>query len=94
MVVDLKSIIKVMTLKGYAVFENDAKPLNLNYVGIRDVSKANTFNDWLIMFWKYRGQWNYFYRPGTTDPGTYYLGDKMGNSLGTAVLKQGQYRGA
>ena len=30
----IKDIVKVMTLKGYAIFESDKKPLNLNYVGI------------------------------------------------------------
>ena len=91
---EIKDIVRVMTRKGYAVFENDSKPLNLNYVGIRDVASVNTFNDTLVMFWKYRGQWSSFWRPGTTDPGTYYLNDTMGNPLGTAVLKEDQYRGA
>ena len=90
---DIKDIIRVMTLKGYSVFQNDSMPLNLNYVGIRDITSVNTFNDWLVMFWKYRGQWSGFYRPGTTDPGTYYLENPM-NSLGTAILKEDQYRGA
>jgi len=44
---EIKDIIRVMTRKGYAVFESDAKPLNLNYVGIRDVASVNTFNDML-----------------------------------------------
>ena len=82
-----------MTLKGYKVFESDNKPLNLNYVGIRDTSGVNKFNDWLIMFWKYRGQWSSFYRPATTDPGTYWLNNPS-NPHGTAILKEDQYRGA
>ena len=93
MIVDVKSIIKVMTLKGYAVFENDTKPLNLNYVGIRDISGVNKFNDLLVLFWKYRGNWSIFTRPATTDPGIYYLNNPLSN-LGTAVLKEDQYRGA
>ena len=91
---EIKDIVRVMTRKGYGVFENDSRGFNLNYVGIRDITSVNTFNDWLVMFWKYRGQWSSFWRPGTTDPGTYYLNDTMGNSLGTALLKEGQYRGA
>lgn len=75
------------------VFENDSKPFNLNYVGIRDIEGVNTFNDPLIMFWKYRGNWNYYMRPGTTDPGIYYLNEPM-NDAGCAILKPGQYRGA
>jgi len=91
--IDVKSIIKVMALKGYAVFENDSKPLNINYVGIRDSSGVNKFNDFLVMFWKYRGQWSFFVRPGTCDPGTYWL-ENPSNPHGTAILKEGQYRGA
>jgi len=56
----LKDIIKVMTLKGYKVFESDKKPLNLNYIGIRDTSGVNKFNDYLVLFWKYKGQWSSF----------------------------------
>jgi len=89
----LKDIIRVMTLKGYKVFESDNKPLNLNYVGIRDTSGVNKFNDWLVLFWKYKGQWSSFYRPATTDPGTYWLNNPM-NVEGTAILKEDQYRGA
>jgi len=90
---DIKDIMHVMQQKDYAVFENDSKPLNLNYVGIRDTSGVNKFNDTLVMFWKYRGQWSSFWRPATTDPGTYWL-EKPINVNGTAVLKEGQYRGA
>lgn len=90
---EIKDVIRAMTLKGYMVFESDLKPLNLNYVGIRDISGVNSFNDLLIMFWKYKGQWSSFWRTGTTDPGTYWLNNPM-NPHGTAILKEGQYRGA
>jgi len=90
---EIKDIIRVMTRKGYAVFENDSKALNLNYIGVRDTASVNTFNDIFVMFWKYRGQWSSFWRPGTTDPGTYWLDNPM-NTHGTAILKEGQYRGA
>jgi len=90
---EIKDIIRVMTRKGMAIFENDSKALNINYVGIRDLASVNTFNDMFVMFWKYRGQWSSFWRPGTTDPGTYWLNNPM-NTHGTAILKEGQYRGA
>jgi len=90
---EIKDIIRVMTRKGMAIFENDSKALNINYVGIRDLASVNTFNDMFVMFWKYRGQWSSFWRPGTTDPGTYWLDNPM-NTHGTAILKEGQYRGA
>ena len=89
----IKDIIRAMTLKGYKVFESDKKPLNLNYIGIRDTSGVNKFNDYLVLFWKYKGQWSSFYRPATTDPGTYWLNNPM-NVEGTAILKEGQHRGS
>lgn len=89
----IKSIIKAMRVKGYAIFENDSKPLNLNYVGIRDTSSVGKFNDIFAIFWKYRGAWNQFIRYGTTDPGMYYLKNPL-NVKGTAILKEGQMRGA
>ena len=82
-----------MQVKGYAVFENDSKAFNLNYVGIRDASSVGQFNDWLVLFWKHNSQWNSFIRKGTTDPGTYYLNNPM-NVDGTAILKEGQHKGA
>jgi len=91
--ITINEVIKAMTLKGYTVFENDSKPLNINYVGIRDVSNVNKFNDLFVMFWKYKGYWSSFWRQGTTDPGVYWLGSPM-NVKGTAILKEGQYRGA
>jgi len=47
---DIQTIIKAMQVKGYAVFENDSKPYNLNYVGIRNPKDVGSFNDWFIMF--------------------------------------------
>ena len=89
----IKAIIKAMQVKGYAVFENDSKPFNLNYVGIRDISSVDQFNDLLILFWKRNGNWSSFTRKGTTDPGRYYLNNPL-NVQGTAILKEGQMRGA
>jgi len=90
---DIKDVIRVMTRKGYKVFENDSKPFNINYVGIRDLSDIGKFNDLFYMFWKYKGVWNYFTRWGTTDPGSYYEQNLL-NDDGVAILKEGQYRGA
>jgi len=89
----IEEIVAIMDAKGYAVFTNDTKPLNINYVGIRDTSGVNSFNDLLVMFWKYKGHWSSFWRTATTDPGTYWLENPM-NPHGTAILKEGQYRGA
>lgn len=89
----IKSIIQALTVKGYAIFENDSKPFNINYVGIRDEDGVGQFNDLLVMFWKYKGAWSSFARMGTTDPGLYYLKNPL-NVDGTAILKEGQMRGA
>lgn len=86
----IKPLISAMNLKGYKVFENDSKPLNLNYVGIRDLSGLGKINDLFILFWKYRGKWNYLQHWGTTDPGVYYEQHLL-NSKGVAILKEGQY---
>ena len=89
----VNNIIDTLKSKGYAVFENDTKNFNINIVGVRsDDNTANTFNDTMILFWKYGGHWNNMTFPITTDPGTYWL-EKLGNVKGTAILKPGQYRG-
>ena len=90
---DVNSIIKVMEKKKYKVFKN-SKGHDLNIVGIRSSSiDANTFNDWITVFYKFNKVWNFFAFPATTDPGTYYRKKPM-NVKGTAVMKPGQYRGA
>jgi hypothetical protein len=79
--------------KGYKVFEDDSKPFNLNLVGIRTKDEtSNSFNDWMVIFWKYAGNWSQMIFPITTDPGLYWRENPM-NIKGTAVLKEGQYRG-
>ena len=75
------------------VFEDDSKPFNLNIVGIRTKDESsNAFNDWMVIFWKYASQWSSMTFPITTDPGLYWRENPM-NVKGTAVLKEGQYRG-
>lgn len=82
-----------MKSKRYTVFENDKKPYNLNIVGVRTMENVvNTFNDWIYLFWKYKGQWSSLGFECTTDPGLYWL-KTPGNPLGAAILKEGQYRG-
>jgi len=89
----ISNIIKAMQLKGYVVFENDSKPYNLNYIGIRDPKNVGEFNDLFVIFWKHHGRWSSLIWGGTTDPGGYYLKNLL-NKKGTAILKEGQYRGA
>ena len=86
----IKSIIQAMTVKGYAVFLNDSKPFNINYVGVRDM--GGQWNDTFYLFWKYKGNWSLVTWVGTTDPGAYYLKTPL-NVKGTAILPEGQHRG-
>ncbi len=88
-------IIKAVKLKGYTVFEDDSKPLNLNIIGIRAADgKVNTFDDMLTVVWKYRGSWSMAAFPCTTDPGLYWLKNYPESLVGTAILKEGQYKGS
>ena len=82
-----------MRSKSYRVFRNE-KGHDLNIVGIRTSdNRANTFDDWLTVFYRFRRTWNYFAFPATTDPGTYYRRNPI-NVRGTAVMQPGQYPGA
>ena len=77
---------------GHAVFEEGE--YNLNIIGIRTAnSDANTFNDRICVVYKdEKKSWISRTWPCTTDPGTYYR-EKPMNVKGTAILKEGQYRG-
>jgi len=90
---DVSRIIDVMKAKSYMVFENPSG-YDLNLVGLRSAdTSANTFNDWVTVFYRFDGKWVFFAFPATTDPGTYYREHPM-NVRGTAIMKPGQYRGA
>jgi len=90
---DVSRIIDVMKAKSYKVFENSSG-YDLNLVGIRSTdTSANTFNDWVTVFYRFDGTWVFFAFPATTDPGTYYRENPI-NVRGTAIMKPGQYRGA
>jgi hypothetical protein len=87
-------IIVAMRAKEYAVFANDSKPYNLNIIGVRNSDgQPNKFDDAMFVLWRYGGEWNMRRFRITTEPGRAYLGQKMGNTKGTAILKPNQYRG-
>lgn len=91
----LNGVITAMSEKGYRIFNTPSRPFNLNIVGIRARSQVpNRFDDWLTVFYRSNDQWIFNTFPATTDPGLYFLGDEMGSDLGTAILKEGQYRSA
>ncbi len=92
--ITLDRIYNALKRKGYMIFEQDDKPFNLNIVGIRnEAGKPNSFDDWVALMWKYKGVWNHIVFEATTDPGLYWL-EHPKNPLGTAILKEGQYRGS
>lgn len=92
---ELGRIVDVMEGKGYAVFQRATRPYNLNLVGIRTADRtADRFNDWVTAFYRFDDQWSFFAFPATTDPGLFYRLNPIADTLGTAVLKPGQYRGA
>ena len=87
------SVINTLKAKGYAVYENDKRPFNVNIVGIRNSDReSNKFNDTLCLFYKYNGYWLYREYDITTDPGTVYR-IKPVNPDGTAIIFPGQYPG-
>jgi hypothetical protein len=76
-------------------YETYSRPYELNIVGIRaDTTIPNQFDDEIHVFFKNNlAKWIHYIFPATTDPGTYWLKNPM-NPQGTAILKQGQYKGA
>ena len=89
----VSKIRKILKDKDYLVFEDDSKNFNLNIVGVRtNDNTSNAFNDWMVIFWKFRGYWNNMIFPITTDPGLYWRENPM-NVKGTAILQEGQHRG-
>lgn len=88
---NINAVIEVMNAKNYVVFDN-AGGHDLNIVGIRSSDdSANTFNDWLSVFYTFNKVWNFFSFPCTTDPGLFYRTNPE-NIAGTAIVKPGQYR--
>ena len=89
--ITFESVYNVMQNKGYEIFETDTKPYNLNIIGIRNNNRIpNSFDDTIVVFWKYKDQWNFNQYQATTDPGLYYINHPLSPG-GTAILKEGQY---
>jgi len=78
--------------KGYIWF---TKPYDMNVVGIRNMSpRMDCFDDTLcVAYLDLNGHNRIVCMPCTTDPGLYYLENPI-NNTGTAILKEGQYRGS
>lgn len=71
------------------------RPFELNIIGVRSNSRiTNKFDDYIYCCFKNGlGNWESHRFNATTDPGTHFINKPM-NSNGTAILKQGQYKGA
>jgi hypothetical protein len=83
-----------MQAKDYRVYDTPEVDWNLNIVGIRTTpASAKKFDDTLVVFHRFLGVWDITYYPITTDPSDHYLRNPI-NSKGTAILKEGQYKGA
>lgn len=88
----LGSIISSLQSKKYKIY---TRPFELNIVGVRsDTVIPNRFDDTINVFFRNnQNKWVHYLFQATTDPGTYWLQNPM-NPQGTAILRQGQYRGA
>ncbi|RMF55871.1 MAG: hypothetical protein D6748_14575 [Calditrichaeota bacterium] len=89
---NLESILGVMEHKGYKVYTNESG-FDLNIVGIRTKRLIpNRFDDYLTVFYRMHGEWIFNMFNCTTDPGSYWLNNpEQMSSLGTAILKEGNY---
>lgn len=85
------TVYKALKEKDYEIFETNTNPYNLNIIGIRNNNRTpDSFDDRIVVMWKYKGQWNFNQYEATTDSGLYYLNHPI-SPLGTAILKEGQY---
>lgn len=88
-----KSIEEIMARKGYAYFKKGN--YNLNLIGIRsDQGRkvTNKFDDFLLVLYYIDGVLQKKIYNITTEPGLYYMKNKLGNPKGTAILVPNQYR--
>ena len=94
MTLDKYDFSKLFAKKGYKYFTNGN--YNLNIIGIRsanDHKVTNEFDDYLVVIYNTsKGTSRAIYKI-TTQPGISYI-ENPSNSKGTAILAEGQYRGA
>lgn len=85
---------KILAKKGYAFFTKGE--YNLNIIGVRHSGKniTNHFDDFIVVIYNTSTEKNVKkIFPATTLPGKKAM-DNPSNYKGTAILKEGQYRGA
>lgn len=88
-------VLNAMKKKGYTVYSDGTRPLNLNLIGIRTMPVRSEFFDDLlvVLIPQSNGEWTKFEYVITTDPGYYWL-QNPSNVYGTAILCEGQYKKA
>lgn len=87
----VERVLEVMSSKSYRVYDTPGIDWNLNIVGIRATPPSgDTFDDTLLVFHRFIGNWDIAYYPMTADPSSRYLRSPI-NSAGAAILKEGQY---
>ena len=86
-----RNVLRYMRSNDY-VIETD--PFKLNIVGVRNAQTIpNKFDDDIYVFYKNNLRlWEVHKYPATTDAGTYYLLNPYNQDLGTAMIKEGQYK--
>lgn len=86
-------MIELFAKKGYTFF--DTGVYNLNIIGVRsNNAEPNRFDDLIVVLYRDdQYNWQVFKAAATTDPGRYWLLNPM-RVEGTAILVEGQYRGA
>lgn len=91
----LPLLLQHVKANGFEVFDG-GQAYNLNIVGLRSPNTAaGSFDDLIACAYRETigGPWVVRYWPATTDSGKYWLSNPM-DVDGTAILKEGQYRGA
>ena len=85
-------LLDFVAAEGYAVFEKGT--YNLNIIGLRTKgSDSNKFDDRICVVYKDENGWVTRTWEATCDPGLYWR-EKPMNVAGTAIMCEGQYRGA
>lgn len=90
--ISYEEIKAVYESKGYAFF--DEGDYNLNIFGIRIKTDTNEFDDAIGVAYRFDGNPIVYIYQATTDPGMHYLVNPINPQVGTAILAEGQYRGA
>lgn len=87
----IEKILEVMATKKYRVYDTPSVDWNLNIIGVRNKAlQPHKFDDTLILFHRFLGNWSISYYPITTDPSMHYLLHPV-NPKGTAILEENQY---